>query len=120
MGRRIKVNWTQVRNLGDRTAKNAEEFEQIRQRMVNSISNIQNCWQGIDANNFITNATNFLDSLKVDGEYLSELSSFFGSASRMYNGGVEDGVTRIRNLRREIEEEQNPVPITTPPIEEEF
>lgn len=119
MGKKIKVNWTKVRNLGDKTAKNAEEFEQIRQRMVNSISSIQNCWQGLDANNFISNATNFLESLKVDSEYLSELSSFFGSASRMYNGGVEDGVNRIRNLRREIEEEQNPVPITTP-IEEEF
>lgn len=105
MGKKIKVNWTKVRELSNKTNKNSEDFKQVRQRMINIISSLEDCWQGNDTQKFISTTTAFLDELRNEEEYLIELANYYGTASRMYNGGIEDGVTRIRHLRREIDED---------------
>ena len=106
MSKIIKVNWEELNRLSSRTSANAEEFEQIRQRMIQIMSSLQSCWQGGDSTKFINKAITYLEKIKVDSQYLMELGDFYNKSSRKYNGGVEEGLTKVRQVRNEIEQEQ--------------
>lgn len=107
MGKKLSVNWTELRNLGDRTKDNAEEFEQIRTKMLEIILSIQDCWQGVDSSNFIASAGNYVEKLKTETLSLLEWSEFFYKSAIGYNGAVEDGLNKVRSLREEILLKQN-------------
>lgn len=98
MGKKIMVNWQKLNNLGNNTANYAEEFEKIRSNMESIIGSINSCWQGLDAENYITTTTNYLESLKQDTAYLYEISNYFKKSATVYNGGVNNGLSRVKSL----------------------
>lgn len=102
MGKKISVNWTELRGLADRTKNNVEEFEQIRKKMSEIILSVQSCWQGTDSTNFINSAGNYVENLKTETLSLLEWSEFFYKSAMKYNGAVEDGLNKVRSLREEI------------------
>lgn len=98
MGKRIMVNWQKLDNLGNNTAKYAEEFEKIRGNIESIVGTINTCWQGIDAEKYIETTTNYLESLKQDTVYLYEISNYFKRSSMRYNSGVNNGISRLKSF----------------------
>jgi len=107
MGRKIIVNWKQLNDLGINTAKNAEEFENIRSSIQSIMTSIENCWQGADSQEFIKQTTNYLETLKEDTAYLYEVSEYFNRSSKRYNNGVDSGLTSVRNLEQNYIKQEN-------------
>ena len=108
MGKKIMVNWQKLHNLGNNTEKYAEEFEKIRNNLETTIQSISTCWQGIEANEYIQNTTNYLESLKQDTKYLYEISNYFTRSALRYNNGVDNGISNVKNLEKNyIIEEEN-------------
>lgn len=108
MGRQIKVNWTQVYELGKRTSDNVMEFELIRERMLKNVEEIKKCWQGADAENFINNYSRYLENLKEEVLYLNEWSEYFKKSSGRYNDQVDDGYRKIQIMNEEFEMKKEP------------
>lgn len=100
MGKRIKVNWKDLYELSLNTNKNAEEFENIRGRIQAIVNSLNTDWQGIDHDNYVVSASKYLEALKKDTDYLYELSDYFNKSALKYNGGVEEGLTRVRNMEK--------------------
>lgn len=99
--RKIDVNWDDVSELGKKTAGYVEIFEESRKKMQEIVLSLNECWQGVDADGFRTNMYNYLESLKEDTRYLQEWEVFFKKSSARYNGGIEDGLNRVKNLEEE-------------------
>ena len=101
MGKKIMVNWEQLYKLSSNTEKDAEEFEKIRTNIEQIITSINSCWQGIDANQYIKSTTNYFQSLKQDTEYMYSLAKYFSRSASRYSGGVEDSLSRVKNLEKD-------------------
>jgi len=104
MGRKIKVNWTQVFDLGKRTENNVIEFELARQRIIQNLDQLKEHWQGADAERFINNATNYMEKMKKDVDYFGEWAEYFKKSSGRYNDQVESGYRKVQALRDEFEQ----------------
>ena len=102
MGKKIVVNWQKLNNLGNNTAKYAEEFEQIRNNLINITSTINSCWQGIDAENYKITTKAYFESLKEDRNYLEQWSNVFKNSAIKYNGGVEEGLTKVKQTNQTV------------------
>ena len=50
--RKIDVNWKEVNNLSEKTKKNAAEFAEEINKLIEITESISECWQGIDAENY--------------------------------------------------------------------
>lgn len=101
MASKINVNWKEVVDLSQRTDENVTEFENARKKLQEITTSLNECWQGSDADNFRTNMNNYLESLKADTEYLLKWEALFKRSAARYNGGVEDGLNRVKRLEEE-------------------
>ena len=104
MGRRIKVKWTQVFDLGKRTENNVIEFELARQRIIQNLDQLKEYWQGADAERFINNATNYMERMKADVDYFGEWADYFKKSSGRYSDQVESSYRKVQALRDEFTE----------------
>lgn len=99
--KKVDVNWKEVSELGERTHKNSEEISVVLEKIIEIIESIPEGWQGADSENYITSTKNYFERLKEDRNYLEKWSNTFKRSSKRYNGGVEDGLTRIRKVNEE-------------------
>lgn len=106
--RTVKVNWREVSELSKRTLNNYEEFERARENYQSIINTIPQCWKGTDSETFVTNANQFLDYLKNETSYLSDMGNFFKAGSNMYNSTVSEHEEKIRRLNQRLDDEQTP------------
>jgi len=106
--KRVDVNWKEVNELGERTHKNSEEIAVILDKMIEIVDSLPECWQGADSENYITSTKNYFERLKEDKNYLERWSDTFKRSSKRYNGGVEDGLAKIRKVNEEYTL-QNPI-----------
>lgn len=98
---KININWKELRNLGTKTEENLVLFENSRKKFQEIIFSIEECWKGIDSNNFIIQTNNYLESLKNDTEYLNKWVTLFRRSANRYNGGIDEGLNKVRNIEEE-------------------
>ena len=98
----VKVNWTKLRKMSENTLKNSEEFKKARDSFQEIISSLGECWEGIDADNFINNCTEFLNLLEKDVIYFEALGGYFKAGSDTYNKVVDDNYDKMNRLTQEI------------------
>lgn len=101
----LRVNWREVSDLSKRTLENSAEFEDARDKYQKIIQSLGDCWKGSDAATFITNADNFLEYLKNDSNYMSEMGNFFKTGSNRYNGVVDEYEEKMSRYNQRFEEE---------------
>lgn len=107
MGHKIDANWNKLNNLAQKTTINIDQLETIRKKMQEITLSLHECWQGTDSNHFITNMSAYLEELKKDTQYLIKWAQLFQKSSLRYHGGVEDGLSKVRQVE-EIINHQNP------------
>ena len=98
---KININWKELRNLSNKTEENLIIFENSRKKFQEIIVSIEECWKGIDSNNFIIQTNNYLESLKNDTEYLNKWITLFRRSANRYNGGIDEGLNKVRNVEEE-------------------
>lgn len=102
MSKKININWNELKKLGERTSENVLQFENSRKKLQDVTMSLNECWTGQDADNFRLTMCSYLNSLQEDTVYMADLIRFFDKSSRKYNGGVNDGVSRVRSFNNEI------------------
>ncbi len=105
MGRTIDINWAELKNMGNKTADNYTELEKSRQKILEIILSINECWKGKDSTVFINNAGNYMKLLGNETEKLNEWSNYFNKSSNRYKGGVEEGLKKVRDIKMELQVE---------------
>lgn len=103
MERKIDVNWVELKKIGDNTNDYYVELEEIRNRISEIISSIEECWSGIDAKNFIDNSKGYLNTLDRKLKKMEEWSKYFNRSSLKYSAGVQEGERRIKNVENELQ-----------------
>lgn len=107
MGRVIYVDWIELNKIGEKFQEQSIEIKTITDQVKNTLESIDNCWRGIDSNNFKENSKQLIRDLKVESLYLELWYEYLTKSSRRYNGNVEDGLSKLRNIEvlyNEIEE----------------
>ena len=62
---KVVVNIKELSNFSQKLTTDATEFDQITKKMGEIINSLASGWQGYDAENFISNATSYLENLNV-------------------------------------------------------
>ena len=104
--RKIGVNWYEVSELSKRTLNNSEEFEAARKKYQETLLSINENWEGPLAEKFIVDSYNFLEQLKNQSNYLSDMGNVFKKSSRKYSGVVEEHEERIKRMNQLYLDEQ--------------
>jgi len=107
MANTLKVDWAEVSNLGKNTLINSTEFENARQKFLDLVNSLSECWQGIDADEFTANASSFLTSLKKDTLYFEALSKYYDHSSKAYNKVVDEAAEKVNHMNLQLEDEAN-------------
>ena len=71
--------------------------------MLEIISSIDECWNGIDATNFINNSKEYLDNLERDLKKVEEWSKYFNKSALKYSDGVSEGLKQIRDTKNRFQ-----------------
>lgn len=100
MGRRISVDCDDLLRIDSRFAEQASEMNQIQEELTAQFNNINQYWQGIDAQNFIMNSNKMTRVLKKERRHLTKWSDYLGRASKRYMGNLRDGLTDMRKNSR--------------------
>lgn len=100
--RKIDVNWKEVNNLSEKTKKNAAEFAEEINKLIEITESISECWQGIDAENYKITSKAYYEKLKEDKNYLEQWSNVFKKSALKYNGGVEEGLTKVKQTNQTL------------------
>lgn len=99
---KIDVNWRELNDLSERTKINAEEFATEINKLIEITESLSDCWQGIDAENYKITSKAYYEKLKEDKNYLEQWSNLFKTSALKYNGGVEDGLTKVKQVNQTI------------------
>lgn len=62
---KVIVDINKLAEFSENLVKDAEEFDSILNNMVETINGIISGWQGLDAENFIANATAYIENLYI-------------------------------------------------------
>src|SRR5574344_3632 len=103
----LKVNWRDLNELGKKTINTSVLFEEGRKNYLDIIKSLDECWGGIDAYNFINNATNYLEYLKADSDYMMELGKFYSSGAKSYNEVIDENSENIKRKTELFEQDKN-------------
>ena len=96
MGRRIKVDCDDLLRVDSRFSEQASDMKQIQEEIDNQFESIHECWQGIDADNFIMNSNKMSRVLKKETRHLVKWSDYLSRASKRYMGNLRDGLINMR------------------------
>ena len=102
----MNFDWDSVKNLGNSTKENFNKFEEARAKIIEIADSIPECWEGLDANAFVSSVKNYMEVLKSDTEYFDYLGDYFDKVSNNIGGVVEtygEKFTRIdEDLSRQV------------------
>ena len=98
MGRVINVDWVELSRVGEKFKEQSNEIKSITDQIQTTLDSVDDCWRGTDSNNFKTNSNQLIRDLKVEGLYLELWYEYLTKSSRRYNGNVEDGLARLKNI----------------------
>ena len=94
---KMKIKYNKLNSLGSDLEENVLDFEKDRLMLLKELSNIQDCWYGIDQNMFQTRSLDYLKELRYDVDFLYEWAGYFQSVAKMYGYVEEDGLKKVRN-----------------------
>ena len=98
----LKVDYDEVNKLSNRTKTYKDEFETIRQKFLELVGNLDECWQGGDSNIYRLKFELFLNYLSNETDSLRDWEEFFGRASRMYGNTEEEWTSKIDSVEKQI------------------
>ena len=107
MANTLKVDWAEVSSLGKNTLINSTDFENARQKFLDLVYSLPECWQGDDADEFLANASSFLTALKKDTLYFEALGKYYDHSSNTYNKVVDEAAERVNRMNMQLEDEAN-------------
>lgn len=105
MRKKLSVNWVKLKEMSEKTRRAASEFEESRVKYQEIIKSLDECWAGIDFQNFQNNCNEYLDDLKNDSIYLDNLGIYFEKCAGVYSGVVESHTEKINKINADIEDE---------------
>ncbi len=114
MGRKVKVNWTELNNIGNDTTDLVITLEKARLKIKLVLDTMDEAWEGIDATNYKNSYYNLLDYIDTEIKLLLEWSDYFKNSAKKYSSTQEQTARDIDTLKanleamatREIEEEE--------------
>lgn len=92
----LKISFSGLNNLGNKTLEAHDMFEEGRSKYLEIIKSLNECWQGYDSEEFVRNASNYLNSLKNDSVYIENMGNFMCNSSKKYNRVVSDNTERMK------------------------
>ena len=113
-GRKVKVNWTELNNIGNDTTDLVITLEKARLKIKLVLDTMDEAWEGIDATNYKNSYYNLLDYIDTEIKLLLEWSDYFKNSAKKYSSTQEQTARDIDTLKanleamatREIEEEE--------------
>ena len=82
---KVKAVCDDLSNYGQFFETKATEFGQVTQKMENIIDSLKGGWTGADAENFIANATAYLQNLKIVESQMAMYGSTVKRKATGYN-----------------------------------
>lgn len=104
MSKSIKMNCDDVQNLSNKTLDNYSKFEESRNKIIELINSLPDCWEGVDANAFEKNFGNYVSLLKNDTDYFEYLAGYFKSASKTIDSTIDDHHEKFKRMDNEAKE----------------
>ena len=62
----FKVNWTELKKLGDSAKKTSDDLNTSRLKVQEIVNSLPECWEGTDSEAFIKRYNDFLNYLNKD------------------------------------------------------
>lgn len=106
MSRVIDINWAGLSQVGNSFLDQSNEVNNICDKINKTISELHECWNGVDCDNFITNSKTLIYSLKKEKTYIEEWSLFLTKTSQKYGDNFEEALSRIKKLENEFDFEE--------------
>ena len=89
MGRIVKVDWDELKRVSKKFDSYAQEIDKTSKSLRTSINSVKDNWKGADANNFVQNCENLLNSLSNEAIYLRNWHTYLNTVSEAYKENVE-------------------------------
>ena len=102
----FKINWTEVRKLGESADKASKDLNTSRLKFQEIVNSLPECWEGIDSEAYIKRCNEFLDYLNNDVVYFDSLSHYFGMTSNRFNKVVSSHTKKLEKIKNELEEDK--------------
>ena len=96
MGRVVRVDWVDLAKVDEEFLNQAVEFKTINEELQKQFESLQNCWNGIDSNNFIANSKNVNSALTKEVKHLADWCEYIKKSSGKYNRVVDEGLASLK------------------------
>ncbi len=103
MGRRVKVNWTELNNIGNDTTDLVITLEKARLRIKLVLDTMNEAWEGIDATSYVNSYYDLLDAIDNEIKLLLEWSDYFKRSAKKYSNTQEETARDIDTLKAQLE-----------------
>ena len=92
----IKVNMNELNRYGAELEKKASEFDKLVRSMDEIVTSISNsAWTGNDASNFVSNASSYINNLKVIEQTFLGFSASVKNNSSQYSNRCADFYSKL-------------------------
>ena len=104
MGRKVKINWTQLSQVGNNTNEALVNLEKARLNIKLILDSMDEGWKGIDSTAYVKAYYNFLQEYGKEIQKLLEWSEYFDDSSKKYSSAGEEAEREVDTLNVELEE----------------
>ena len=101
MGRVIKVDCDYLLEIDKDFDSQATEISKIDEELKTQFESIHDCWQGIDADNFIKNSEKLIRVLVKEANHQVKWSDYIKHTTMRYGNNVQEGLVNLRNQTKD-------------------
>lgn len=80
----VKANYREINDVGSFVFSKTEELESELKDISKLLSSITNCWSGIDANNFVSNSSTYVNNIGIKVYELKKISNLIQNIASKY------------------------------------
>mgnify|MGYP003321918380 CR=1 FL=1 len=84
----VKADLDKISELVNFLCSKSQELDSILSGMISNVESIDGAWSGVDSSNFVINACNYLNNLKLVENYMVDIASNIGSINSKYNAAI--------------------------------
>jgi uncharacterized protein YukE len=103
MGRKLKINWVELSNIGNDTNDIVVNLEKAKLRIQSILNSMDEGWRGIDSTAYVNHYNEVLNELENEVIQLLEWSEYFDRSSKKYSSSQEEAVRDIDKLKADLE-----------------
>lgn len=97
MSRKIKIDCDGLGNINKEFESQGDTIKIIEKELKNQFEAIRECWQGVDAENFIKNSVKMNRALSKEVRHLARWSGYLKNTTMRYDRNVQEGLTNMKD-----------------------